>query len=229
MVAFANRDADVLVCTTIIESGLDMPNVNTIIIDRADRFGLAQLYQLRGRVGAETTGPTPTCCCQTARKLPRRPASASTPSWTPMNWEPVPHRHARSGNPWRGEPFGAPTRAVRSTRLDSILYSELLNQAVQDLANRDTGETSADAQPPPRIDLQLPAFIPPGYIRAHAARLAFYQRLSNITDRSQIAAVQSDMEDRFGPVPQEVGHLLAITELALPGLDRGCRIDCHQQ
>ena len=107
MVAFANRDADVLVCTTIIESGLDMPNVNTIIIDRADRFGLAQLYQLRGRVGrgdhrayAYLLLPDNQEITDTASQRIHAILEANELG------SGLPHRHARPGNPRRRQPAG---------------------------------------------------------------------------------------------------------------------------
>ena len=97
------------------------------------------------------------------------------------------------------------------------LYSELLNQAVQELSNQDSPVTAADAFPPPRIDLPIPAAIPTEYIAHLPARLAFYQRLSNITDRAQIPAVRADMQDRFGPLPEAVENLLTVTDLRCLG------------
>ena len=221
MVAFANREADVLVCTTIIESGLDMPNVNTIIIDRADRFGLAQLYQLRGRVGRGDHRAYAYLLLPDSQEITEA-ASKRIHAILDANELGAGFRIAMRDLEIRGA--GNLLGADQSGQIHAVglnLYSELLNQAVQDLANRETGDTGTETQPPPRIDLQLPAFIPPGYIEHMPARLAFYQRLSNITDREQIAAVQADMEDRFGPAPQEVSHLLAITDLRCLGSTAG--------
>ena len=221
MVAFANREADVLVCTTIIESGLDMPNVNTIIIDRADRFGLAQLYQLRGRVGRGDHRAYAYLLLPDNHEITEA-ASKRIHAILEANELGAGFRIAMRDLEIRGA--GNLLGADQSGQIHAVglnLYSELLNQAVQDLMNGNTGEASMASEPPPRIDLQVPAFIPPGYIEHMPARLAFYQRLSNITDRAQIAAVQADMEDRFGPLPPEVVHLLAITDLRCLGSAAG--------
>ena len=221
MVAFANREADVLVCTTIIESGLDMPNVNTIIIDRADRFGLAQLYQLRGRVGRGDHRAYAYLLLPDSQEITEA-ASKRIHAILEANELGAGFRIAMRDLEIRGA--GNLLGADQSGQIHAVglnLYSELLNQAVQDLVNGNTADNSTATEPPPRIDLQMPAFIPPGYIEHVPARLAFYQRLSNITDRAQIPAVKADMEDRFGPVPPEVGHLLAVTDLRCLGSAAG--------
>ena len=221
MVAFANREADVLVCTTIIESGLDMPNVNTIIIDRADRFGLAQLYQLRGRVGRGDHRAYAYLLLPDNQEITEA-ASKRIHAILEANELGAGFRIAMRDLEIRGA--GNLLGADQSGQIHAVglnLYSELLNQAVQDLVNGNAGETSTTTEPPPRIDLQVPAFIPPDYIAHMPARLSFYQRLSNITDRSHIEAVKADMEDRFGPLPQEVTHLLSVTDLRCLGTTVG--------
>ncbi len=221
MVAFANREADVLVCTTIIESGLDMPNVNTIIIDRADRFGLAQLYQLRGRVGRGDHRAYAYLLLPDNHEITEA-ASKRIHAILEANELGAGFRIAMRDLEIRGA--GNLLGADQSGQIHAVglnLYSELLNQAVQDLSNQDTGDINSERQPPPRIDLQLAAYIPPDYIAHMPARLAFYQRLSNIADRTQIPAVQADMEDRFGPIPQEVSNLLAVTDLRCLGTAAG--------
>ena len=223
MVAFANREADVLVCTTIIESGLDMPNVNTIIIDRADRFGLAQLYQLRGRVG-------------------RGDHRAYAYLLLPDNHEITDAASQRIHAILQADELGSGFRiamrdleirgagnllgADQSGQIHAVglnLYSELLTQAVQELHDQGNGaDPSAESQTPPRIDLPaISAVIPADYIAHLPARLAFYQRLSNITDRTLIDAVRSDLQDRFGPPPPAVENLLAVTDLRCLGLAAG--------
>ncbi len=221
MVAFANREADVLVCTTIIESGLDMPNVNTIIIDRADRFGLAQLYQLRGRVGRGDHRAYAYLLLPDNHEITEA-ASKRIHAILEANELGAGFRIAMRDLEIRGA--GNLLGADQSGQIHAVglnLYSDLLNQAVQDLVNGGNGETSPSTEPPPRIDLQIPAYIPPDYIEHMPARLAFYQRLSNISDRAQIAAVRSDMEDRFGPMPPEVASLLAVTDLRCLGSSAG--------
>ncbi len=221
MVTFANREADVLVCTTIIESGLDMPNVNTIIIDRADRFGLAQLYQLRGRVGRGDHRAYAYLLLPDNQEISEA-ASKRIHAILEANELGAGFRIAMRDLEIRGA--GNLLGADQSGQIHAVglnMYSELLNEAVQNLSNHDAGDSSAKAESPPRIDLQVPASIPSEYIAHMPARLAFYQRLSNVADREQIAAVQADMEDRFGPVPQEVSNLLAVTDLRCLGSSAG--------
>ncbi|CAI8014087.1 Transcription-repair-coupling factor, partial [Geodia barretti] len=209
MVEFSNREADVLVCTTIIESGLDMPNVNTIIIDRADRFGLAQLYQLRGRVG---------------RGDHRAYAYLLLPDHGDITEAASQRIHAILEATELGAGFRVAMRdleirgagnllgADQSGQIHAVglnLYSQLLSQAVEELSRNGSAAVQTEIEPPPRIDLPIPASIPEDYIAHLPARLAFYQRLSQITDRTHIGAVRSDMQDRFGPPPIEVENLLA--------------------
>ena len=221
MVAFANREADVLVCTTIIESGLDMPNVNTIIIDRADRFGLAQLYQLRGRVGRGDHRAYAYLLLPDNQEITEA-ASQRIHAILEANELGAGFRIAMRDLEIRGA--GNLLGADQSGQIHAVglnLYSELLNQAVQDLSNQDDGGPVPDAPPPPRIDLPAPAQIPQEYIAHLPARLAFYQRLSNITDRAQIAQVRADMQDRFGPLPEAVENLLTVTDLRCLGAAAG--------
>ena len=221
MVAFANREADVLVCTTIIESGLDMPNVNTIIIDRADRFGLAQLYQLRGRVGRGDHRAYAYLLLPDNQEITEA-ASQRIHAILEANELGAGFRIAMRDLEIRGA--GNLLGADQSGQIHAVglnLYSELLNQAVQELSNQDSPITAADALPPPRIDLPIPAVIPAEYIAHLPARLAFYQRLSNIVDRERIPAVRADMQDRFGPLPEVVENLLTVTDLRCLGAAAG--------
>ncbi len=221
MVAFANREADVLVCTTIIESGLDMPNVNTIIIDRADRFGLAQLYQLRGRVGRSDHRAYAYLLLPDNHEITQT-ASQRIHAILEANELGSGFRIAMRDLEIRGA--GNLLGADQSGQIHAVglnLYSELLTQAVQELDDENSGTPSTDAPPPPRIDLPVPAVIPTDYIGHLPARLAFYQRLSNITDRDHIPAVRADMQDRFGPLPPVVENLLSITDLRCLGAAAG--------
>ena len=217
MLAFANREADVLVCTTIIESGLDMPNVNTIIIDRADRFGLAQLYQLRGRVGRGDHRAYAYLLLPDNQEITEA-ASQRIHAILEANELGAGFRIAMRDLEIRGA--GNLLGADQSGQIHAVglnLYSELLNQAVQEMSDREAEGSPVEVWPPPRIDLPIPALIPSDYIAHLPARLAFYQRLTNITDRAQIDAVRSDMQDRFGPLPDAVENLLTVTDLRCLG------------
>ena len=234
MVAFANREADVLVCTTIIEAGLDMPNVNTIIIDRADRFGLAQLYQLRGRVGRGDHRAYAYLLIPTDREITDA-AGQRIHAILEANELGAGFRIAMRDLEIRGA--GNLLGADQSGQIQAVglnLYSELLSEAVADLSRQSAGGgvnlngngngKGGAPEPeltPPRIDLPLPAGIPPDYIAHLPARLAFYQRLSRLTDRAHIAAVKADLEDRFGPLPEPAENLLAITDLRCLGAAAG--------
>ena len=112
MLEFLRGDADVLVCTTIVESGLDIPSANTLIVERADELGLAQLYQIRGRVGARASAPTRTCSTRARPRCPRRPASGWPRSPTTRARLRLQDRHARPRDPRRRQP--ARRRAVGS-------------------------------------------------------------------------------------------------------------------
>jgi transcription-repair coupling factor (superfamily II helicase) len=221
MLEFSNRNGDVLVCTTIIESGLDMPNVNTIIIDRADRFGLAQLYQLRGRVG---------------RGDHRAYAYLLLPDNHEITDAASQRIHAILEATELGAGFRVAMRdleirgagnllgADQSGQIHAVglnLYSQLLHEAVEEINRNGAYQSRDEAPPPPRIDLPVPASIPEDYIAHLPARLAFYQRLSQITDRSRIADVRSDLEDRFGPLPAQAENLLAVTDLRCLGAAAG--------
>ena len=231
MVAFADRKADVLVCTTIIESGLDLPNVNTIIIDRADRFGLAQLYQLRGRVG---------------RGDHRAYAYLLLPSQNEITEAAGQRIHAILEANELGAGFRIAMRdleirgagnllgADQSGQIHAVglnLYSDLLRDAVAELQRQggpgagpqDAGAGAVDepAAPPPRIDLPIPASIPDDYIAHLPARLAFYQQLAAVARRDRIAPIKAELQDRFGPLPPSVENLLAVTDLRCLGAAAG--------
>ncbi|MDA1129187.1 MAG: transcription-repair coupling factor [Chloroflexi bacterium] len=215
MVDFANNEADILVCTTIIESGLDMPNVNTLIVERADRFGLAQLYQLRGRVG---------------RSEHRAYAYLMTPRGRRIT-EGADHRlqaileASELGAGFRialrdleirgaGNILGASQSGhIQDVGLD--LYTQLLNEAVQELAQESGEDGTAEPLPAelPRIDLPLNARIPEDYVDHLPTRLAVYQRLAKLVDSDEIPEIREELRDRFGPVPEEVENLLTLAGL----------------
>ncbi|MCH7606260.1 MAG: transcription-repair coupling factor [Chloroflexi bacterium] len=216
MVAFSDGEADVLVCTTIIESGLDMPNVNTLIVDRADRFGLSQLYQLRGRVGrgdhrayAYMMVPRGRRITEAAeRRLQAILEASELGSGFRIAMRDLEIRGA-------GNLLGtAQSGHIRDVGLD--LYSQLLQQAVNELRQEQGQEPSSpnslDAEMP-RLDLPLPARIPESYIPHMPSRLAVYQRAAKIRERREIDPFREELRDRFGPLPDEVENLLVLAQL----------------
>ena len=222
MVDFANGEADVLVCTTIIESGLDMPNVNTLIVERADRFGLAQLYQLRGRVGrgqhrayAYLLAPRGRSITEAAEMRLQAILDASELG--------AGFRIAMRDLEIRGA--GNILGADQSGHIQEVgldLYMQLLEEAVRELERERMEEGSAgDVQAevePPRIELPLNAGIPEDYIQHLPTRLSVYQRLAKLTQRRELPEIREELRDRFGPVPEEVESLMKVAELrALAG------------
>ena len=216
MVDFANGEADVLVCTTIIESGLDMPNVNTLIVERADRFGLAQLYQLRGRVGrsqhrayAYFLAPRGRSMTEAAEMRLQAILDASDLG--------AGFRIAMRDLEIRGA--GNVLGADQSGHIQEVgldLYTQLLQEAVRELA-REQGESGAGApgagEEPPRIELPLSAGIPEDYIAHLPTRLAVYQRLAKLTEKRELPEIREELRDRFGPVPDDVESLLKVAEI----------------
>ncbi len=221
MVDFANGEADVLVCTTIIESGLDMPNVNTLIVERADRFGLAQLYQLRGRVGrsqhrayAYLLAPRGRSMTEAAEMRLQAILDASDLG--------AGFRIAMRDLEIRGA--GNVLGADQSGHIQEVgldLYTQLLQEAVREL-ERDQGPDNL-ASPsvndePARIEIPLSAGIPEDYISHLPTRLSVYQRLAKLTERRELPEIREELLDRFGPVPEEVENLMKVAEIrALAG------------
>ena len=217
MLAFAGGEADVLVCTTIIESGLDLPNVNTLILDRADRFGLSQLYQLRGRVGrgehrayAYLMLPPGRRITEAAQKRIQAILEASELGSG--------FRIAMRDLEIRGA--GNLLGSAQSGHIHDVgleLYSQLLSQAVEELKQRqieglgegsdDDGLTSSGL---PRLELPLPARIPDSYMEHLPSRLAVYQRIARLKNQKEVDELREELRDRFGPLPAETENLLVL-------------------
>ena len=223
MRAFADGEADVLLCTTIIESGLDMPNVNTLIVDRADRFGLAQLYQLRGRVGrgdhrayAYMMAPRGRRITDAAqRRLEAILEASELGAGFRIAMRDLEIRGA-------GNLLGsAQSGYIRDVGLD--LYGQLLKEAVEELKRGGGGDDGADSTASalladlPRVELQMPARIPESYIPHMASRLSIYQRAAQIRERGEVAALGAELRDRFGPAAAGGGGPVEGGRTAGPG------------
>ncbi|MBI4203358.1 MAG: transcription-repair coupling factor [Chloroflexi bacterium] len=206
---FTKGEYDVLVCTTIIESGLDMPNANTLIIDRADMLGLAQLYQLRGRVGrgrnrayAYMLVPRGRRITETAQKrLETILAATELGAGFRIAMKDLEIRGA-------GQILGA-QQSGHIAQVGYDLYNSLLAQAVEELkAGKALEELPLEDAEEVALNLKLAARIPPSYIEDLPTRLSFYQRLNKARTLEQVAEIQEELWDRFGVFSREVRNLL---------------------
>lgn len=210
MTAFYDGQYDVLLATTIVESGLDIPAANTLIIHRADMLGLAQLYQLRGRVGrskarayAYFTTPANRSMTENAEKRLRVLQSLdSLGAGFTLASHDLDIRGA--GNLLGDEQSGH----IREVGFE--LYQEMLEEAVAQLSG---DENDGDDQWSPQINVGTPVLIPDHYVADLDARMALYRRLSQVETRAEVDAFAAELIDRFGPLPEEVDSLLKIVEI----------------
>jgi transcription-repair coupling factor (superfamily II helicase) len=222
MVDFANGDADILVCTTIIESGLDMPNVNTLILERADRFGLAQLYQLRGRVGRSEHRAYAYLLVPRGRRITEA-ADHRLQAILEASELGAGFRIAMRDLEIRGA--GNILGASQSGHIQEVgldLYTQLLNEAVRELEEEGGSSDGVEIPPElPRIELPMNARIPEDYVDHLPTRLAVYQRLAKMSDAAYIPEIREELRDRFGPLPEEVENLLTLVSLRTLAADVG--------
>jgi transcription-repair coupling factor (superfamily II helicase) len=215
MLDFYHRRFNVLLCTTIIESGIDVPTANTILINRADRLGLAQLHQLRGRVG---------------RSHHRAYAYLLVPHRKAMTEDAIKRVEAIESLEDLGAGFTLATHDLeirgagellgeeQSGQIHEIgfsLYTELLERAVQALRAGREPELNRPLHQGPEVDLHIPALIPDDYLPDVHTRLTLYKRIASASDAEQLRELQVEMIDRFGLLPEAVKHLFAVTELKL--------------
>lgn len=208
MLDFMEKKYDVLVCTSIIESGLDITNVNTILIDRADRFGLSQLYQIRGRVGRSAVRayaylfyhPARSMSDQAVERLKAIQEFTALGSGYKLAMRDLEIRGA--GNLLGAEQSGH----IYEVGFD--LYCELLEEAVKEVR----GETVA-APREVELDLKVEASIPAHYVPDERQRIALYRRMNLITNSEGIASIKKEMADRFGQLPPQVETLARLLEL----------------
>jgi len=215
---FSQGKSDILVTTTIIESGLDMPNVNTLIVNRADRFGLTQLYQLRGRVGRGANLAYAYFLFDRGRML-------------------TPTAEKRLKTIFEATELGAgfsialkdleirgagtllgPRQSGHISAVGFSLYTRLLADAVEAQKARQAGipeEKRPSPLPPPTLDLPLRAYIPEEYIADVETRLSLYQRLSRVDKLEQIGALADEFNDRFGALPAELQNLLYAVRIKI--------------
>jgi transcription-repair coupling factor (superfamily II helicase) len=223
MLDFYHRRFNVLVCTTIIESGIDVPTANTIIIDRADRFGLAQIHQLRGRVG---------------RSHHRAYAYLITPPHKAMTADAVKRLEALESLEELGAGFTLATHDLeirgagellgdeQSGQIEEIgynLYMELLERAVAALKSGKQADLEKPLDAGPEVELHLPTLIPEDYVPDVHLRLVLYKRIASTESREELDELKVEMIDRFGPMPQYAQSLFRATQIKLRAAQLGMR------
>ena len=212
---FYHKRTHILVCTTIIETGIDVPNANTIIMDRADKFGLAQLHQLRGRIGrshhqayAYLLTPHPKAMTRDASKrLDAICAAEELGSGFILASHDLEIRGA-------GELLGAEQTGNIQT-MGYSLYMEMLEQAVKAIKDNKTPNLDKPLGDATEINLRLPALIPEDYLPDVHSRLVLYKRISNAVDEEQLSRLQVEMIDRFGLLPEPTKTLFRVTSLRI--------------
>ncbi len=211
MSAFYDGQYDVLLSTAIVESGLDIPNANTLIVHRADMFGLAQLYQLRGRVGRSktrayaylTTPPGKRLTEGAEKRLKVLHSLDTLGAGFSLASHDLDIRGA--GNLLGDEQSGH----IREVGFE--LYQSMLEEAIEAIRGGDLGEI--DEQWSPQITLGTPMLLPETYVADLQVRLGLYRRLASLKSREDIDAFAEELIDRFGPLPAEVEHLLDVMEI----------------
>ena len=223
MLDFYHRRFNVLMCTTIIESGIDVPTANTIIIDRADRFGLAQLHQLRGRVG---------------RSHHRAYAYLITPPRKAMTGDAVKRLEALESLEELGAGFTLATHDLeirgagellgdeQSGQIHEIgfnLYMELLERAVSALKAGKIPDLESPLNAGPEIELHVPALIPEDYVPDVHLRLVLYKRIASVPDNAELDELKVELIDRFGPLPDPAQTLFRSAQIKLRASQLGIR------
>jgi transcription-repair coupling factor (superfamily II helicase) len=210
MLAFIRGDADVLVSTTIIESGLDIPQANTLIVERADGLGLAQLYQIRGRVGRSDVVAHAYLFYPDLRELT---AEARARLATIADHTELGAGFAIAMRDLEIRGAGNLLGAEQSGHVAAVgfeLYVEMLGEAVAELSG-----TRRAAARPVRVDAQVDAYIPTSYIPAEAAKIDLHRRIALAESEEELRELRASVEDRFGPIPAPVEHLFAIQDAKL--------------
>jgi transcription-repair coupling factor (superfamily II helicase) len=209
MLAFLRGDADVLVCTSIIESGIDIPQANTLIVERADTFGLAQLYQIRGRVG---------------RSRERAYAYLLYPSAAALTGEAAQRLSALSDYTELGAGFKIAMRDLEIRGAGNLLgdeqsghvaalgfelYMQMLDEAVASAAD---GASPEEEWEPVRLDVNVDAYVPSDYIPYEQAKIEVHRRIAAAREVADLVVLREELEDRFGDPPEPLLNLIALQQ-----------------
>ncbi len=220
MLSFLRGDADVLVCTSIIESGIDIPQANTLIVERADTFGLAQLYQIRGRVG---------------RSRERAYAYLLYPSAAALTPDAAQRLSALSDYTELGAGFKIAMRDLEIRGAGNLLgdeqsghvaalgfelYMQMLDEAV---AAAEDGSSPEDEWEPVRLDVNVDAYVPAGYIPYEQAKVDVHRRIAGAREVADLALLREELEDRFGELPEPLRNLIALQQARIKLGQAGAR------
>jgi transcription-repair coupling factor (superfamily II helicase) len=215
MTDFYHQRHNVLVCSTIIETGIDVPNANTIIIDRADKFGLAQLHQLRGRVGRShhqayaylLTPPRSVLTSDAEKRLEAIESAGALGAGFMLASHDLEIRGA-------GELLGD-EQSGQIEQVGFSLYLEMLNRAVESLRKGEIPDIDAPLETGTEIKMHLPALIPDDYLPNISTRLVLYKRIAQAHDKEALNDIQVEMIDRFGLLPDATKQLFIQAEVRL--------------
>ncbi|MFA9271518.1 MAG: TRCF domain-containing protein, partial [Baekduiaceae bacterium] len=210
MMGFLRGEADVLVSTSIIESGIDIPQANTLIVDRSDLFGLSQLYQIRGRVG---------------RGRERAYAYLLYPSHAALTSEAAQRLSALSDYTELGAGFKVAMRDLELRGAGNLLgdeqsghvaalgfelYLQMLDEAVREMAAADGDGPVDEAPEPVRLDVNVDAYVPADYIPYEQAKIDVHRRIAGAREVADLGLLRDELEDRFGEIPQPLANLLDL-------------------
>jgi transcription-repair coupling factor (superfamily II helicase) len=220
MLAFLRGDADVLVATSIIESGIDIPQANTLIVERSDMFGLAQLYQIRGRVG---------------RSREKAYAYLLYPAHAALTEEAMKRMSALSDYTELGAGFKIAMRDLEIRGAGNLLgdeqsghvaalgfelYMQMLDEAVAAASTETDGEELPE---PVRLDVNVDAYIPADYIAYEQAKIDVHRRIAGAREVADLGVLRDELEDRFGEIPQPLDNLLALQQARIKLGQAGAR------
>lgn len=206
MLSFFHHEIDVLICTAIVESGMDVPRANTMFIDSAHMFGLSQLYQLRGRVGRSKTRAYCYLMMPRGRKLDKdqqerlKIIQENTALGSGIKIAQYDLELRGSGNILGEEQSG------HVNTVGYEMYMDLLNEALAEAK----GESIEDMELDPEINLKIPALIPESYIKDIRIRLGYYKALADITSSEDLDRIEEELRDQFGPIPDQTVNLMGL-------------------
>jgi len=216
MLSFLVGEADVLVTTSIIESGIDIPTANTLVVDRADTLGLAQLYQIRGRIG-RSDAHAYAYLLYPSEELLTTEAAARLTTLSDHTDLGAGFKIAMADLEIRGA--GNLLGDEQSGHVAAVgfeMYAQMLEEAVNELRGEQAAVTA-----PVRVDLPVTAYVPPDYIVYEATKIDAHRRIARAADLNELGDVEAELTDRFGPPPEPVANLLALQAIRVKAAELG--------